>query len=361
MSTAAANGLHVLTLRPRDLLEPVPAWETQLEPGAVAAAIVDGAAPAWSAAAEADVGGRALAELRATPALTVAVVREGHVALRAQALVHACDLVVRDRRNEDADDALERLLGAVERAGPPALVAAQLLRAGARVSTESFAYSMLLGGERFLEWRRATEARDDLEERAARVEVEESSDAWLIRLTRPRRHNAYDARMREELCDALDAVASAGGRPVAIVGDGPSFCSGGDLDEFGLARDPVSAHLVRLGRSVARRLERIADRLVVGVHGHCIGAGVELAAFARVLLAARETSFRLPELSLGLSLGAGGSVSIPRRIGRHRTLELLLDGAAVDAEAARAWGLVDGLVAREQLEQRCLAAAVELS
>jgi enoyl-CoA hydratase/carnithine racemase len=354
--TRAVASLEVLSLDPGELTAAVPAWETRVAPGVVAVTVIDGPGAAWAEAAAAGVA--ALGELRSAPVLTIAVVRDGDASGAAQELVHACDLVLAG--SDELDHDLGRLLERLEPVAAPVLVAAQLLRAGdAGLAGESFAYSMLLGGEPFREWRNANRRGDPEDGWAGRrVEVEELDGTPLIRLTRPRRHNAYDARMREHLCDALDAI-TAPGVPVVLVGEGPSFCSGGDLDEFGRATDPLGAHVVRNGRSVARRLERISDRLVVGVHGHCIGAGVELAAFARTVIAAAGTHFALPELRLGLSLGAGGSVSIPRRIGRHRTLELLI-GEPIDDSTALAWGLVDEVAGPDELEARCLEAAAEL-
>ena len=347
---------QVLNLEPADLRGPVPAWELAVEAGVVPVVVIDGTGAEWEAAVAA--APHAWRELRAAPALTVAVVRDGQVWGAPAVAVHSCDVIL----EHDCDARLERLLERLEGGAAPALVAAMLLRDGdSRIANESFAYSMLLGGHDFGEWRRSTPAgaREEASN-APRVEIEETGIGATIRLTRPQRHNAYDARMREQLCDALDAVTAARARTVVLLGAGPSFCSGGDLDEFGLATDPVSAHVVRTGRSVARRLDRIADRLVVGVHGHCIGAGVELAAFGRAVIAAEGTQFVLPELALGLNLGAGGSTSIPRRIGRHRTLELLLTGAPLSAERAAEWGLVDELVPVPLLERRCLAVAAEL-
>ena len=77
------------------------------------------------------------------------------------------------------------------------------------------------------------------------------------------------------------------------------------------------------------------------VAGSCRGAGVELAAFCDQVVADRATTFALPELSLGLVPGAGGTVSLPRRIGRARAAWMALTGAVVDADSARSWGLVD--------------------
>ena len=77
------------------------------------------------------------------------------------------------------------------------------------------------------------------------------------------------------------------------------------------------------------------------LHGACFGSGIELPAFAAEVLADPSTAIALPEVSLGLVPGAGGTVSLPRRIGRHRTAWLGLTGAPIDAATALDWGLVD--------------------
>jgi enoyl-CoA hydratase/carnithine racemase len=96
-------------------------------------------------------------------------------------------------------------------------------------------------------------------------------------------------------------------------------------------------------RSPARLLAGMAERVQVELHGACIGAGIELAAFARRVVARPDTRIHLPEIRMGLIPGAGGTASLPRRIGRQRTAFLALSGRWVDAETARAWGLVDAL------------------
>ena len=82
------------------------------------------------------------------------------------------------------------------------------------------------------------------------------------------------------------------------------------------------------------------------VHDPSVGSGVELAAFAGRVVAAPDATFALPEVAMGLVPGAGGTVSIPARIGRHRTAWLALTGEALDAATALRWGLVDEIVPR---------------
>jgi enoyl-CoA hydratase/carnithine racemase len=163
-----------------------------------------------------------------------------------------------------------------------------------------------------------------------------------VTLNRPDRHNAFSAEMRDGLVEALQVAAlDPSIREIVIDGAGPSFCSGGDLNEFGTFPDPATAHAVRSTRNASRAIAACAERVQVRVHGICMGAGVELPAFAARVVAHADTSFALPELEMGLVPGAGGTVSLPRRIGRQRTAWLSLTGQRLDATRARDWGLVD--------------------
>ncbi len=208
---------------------------------------------------------------------------------------------------------------------------------------ESAVYSSLQAGPEFARWRDARPPRtrgDDGE----RVRVERAGDSLTLTLARPDVRNALDARMRDELVAAFELVAADPSvSEVHLRGDGPTFCAGGDLDEFGSRPDPATAHLVRVLQSAGRAIDRVGDRVVAHVHGACRGSGVELPAFAGGVLAAPDATFGLPEVSLGLIPGAGGTVSLPRRIGRHRTAWLALTGQAIDAHTALEWGLVDAV------------------
>jgi len=244
------------------------------------------------------------------------------------------------------------------RASPRAAIAlAQLLRFSPALSVpdalvaESFVYSMLQSGPEHRAWLdrrpgRAGGRRDPDGPRPEPVVVGRAGRTLSIRLTRPDVHNAYDSAMRDGLVASLQvADLDPGVGEVLVTGAGPSFCSGGDLTEFGTALDPATAHAVRIGRGAAMWVHRCADRTEFRVHGACIGAGVELAAFAHRVVADPGTEFRLPEVGMGLVPGAGGTVSIPRRIGRHRTAFLGIGGSALSATTAADWGLVDALAA----------------
>jgi enoyl-CoA hydratase/carnithine racemase len=163
-----------------------------------------------------------------------------------------------------------------------------------------------------------------------------------IVLNDPARRNAFSARLREALLDALlVGAADETITSVELSGTGPAFCSGGDLDEFGTAKDLVAAYLVRLSRAPWRVIDRIAAKVTVLAHGACVGAGTEMTAYAGRVVAAPDAFFALPEVGMGLVPGAGGSVSVPRRIGPWRAAWLMLTGERIPAETALRWGLVD--------------------
>jgi enoyl-CoA hydratase/carnithine racemase len=259
----------------------------------------------------------------------------------------SADLVVGP---EDVDG----IVRAVERCPLAATALAVHLRACEGVDAdrglalESGLYSMLQSGPEFRAWRgaiRGIAAEDD-----EPVVTTRTDESLYVTLNRPHRHNAITAGLRDGLHDALAlAVVDDSIRHVVLRGAGPSFCSGGDLAEFGSRPDPASAHVVRLARSPARLLNRLRDRLTVYVHGSTLGGGIEMAAFADRIVADPAATFGLPEVAIGLIPGAGGTISLPRRIGRQRTAALGITGRSIDTATALEWGLVDAVSPRSEL------------
>jgi enoyl-CoA hydratase/carnithine racemase len=164
-------------------------------------------------------------------------------------------------------------------------------------------------------------------------------------LDRPWARNAIDQAMRDALFEAFTLAAmDTDITTIRLRSTGDVFSVGADLDEFGTTLDPATAHAIR-GRSLpALALARRPGLLDVHVQGACIGAALEIAAFAGRLTASQKAWFQLPELSMGIIPGAGGCVSVPRRIGRQRTALMLLSGRRITAAVALRWGLIDAIV-----------------
>ncbi|WP_419918846.1 enoyl-CoA hydratase-related protein [Candidatus Poriferisocius sp.] len=271
---------------------------------------------------------------------------------------------------------LDRITTAAAASPAAAVTLVQLLRLGENLPTvdglvaESLAYSTLQSGPMFRDWlttqpqrqpsnppaRPVPAQRTSLSDPPPAVVAEKTGPAdppppvvaertgSTLRLTlnRPQRHNAFSAEMRDGLVEQLRAAwADPGLDGIVLDGAGPTFCSGGDLAEFGTTPDPATAHRIRSVRSAAFWLDRLAAKTRVLVHGTCVGAGVELPAYAHDVIAHPSTTFRLPEVAMGLVPGAGGTVSLARRIGRQRLCYLALTNREIDATTALSWGLID--------------------
>jgi enoyl-CoA hydratase/carnithine racemase len=248
------------------------------------------------------------------------------------------DLAARVNRWPTAAAVCDDVLRSVDTAGP----------ALAGVVTESLAYSTLQGGPEFARWlaERGPARMPDI---ADPVQAHRDGNTLRIAFNRPQRHNAFSTDARAALLEALTvAQLDPSVDEVVLTGNGPSFCSGGDLAEFGTFTDPASAHLARTRYSPALALDALTTRLGQAcraeVHGQVLGSGLEMAAFCGRVVSRPDAVFGLPELSLGLIPGAGGTVSVTRRIGRWRTAYLVLSGLSIGVETALAWGLVDAEV-----------------
>jgi Enoyl-CoA hydratase/isomerase len=285
--------------------------------------------------------GEAVVEKRASLPFVVVGVTHGAVDDR---WLDLCDVTV-----DEGDAALDQIAENVTDHPIAATTLALLLRGQHHVSVgeglvaESAAYSVLQSGPEFAAWRELHPARVD-KDVAPRVRVTREGDILSITLARPDRLNALDAAMRDELVEALTLAATAADiARVELRGEGRAFCAGGDLDEFGSRSDPATAHLIRLERSIGRAIFGLNKPTVTYLHGASMGSGVELAAFTDWVVAAADTQIALPEIGLGLVPGAGGTVSLTRRIGRLPTAWLAFSGSTIDAATARTWGLVDEL------------------
>jgi enoyl-CoA hydratase len=283
------------------------------------------------------------AALPVLPCVTVAVAPAEQAAEFAL-IEQVCDVVLPDA------SALPGFLAGFAHTKIAGLAFAQLLRGAPRrtihegLLAESFVYSTLQSGAEFSNWRDARRRRkgSGRTEDGAAVRLDRDRGVLEIYLTRPAKHNAFSRAMRDGLCEALQlAITDLSIESVILRGEGDSFCSGGDLDEFGSFPDPAEAHVIRTTRSPALLLSQLSERVQVEVQGACMGAGAELPAFTGQVVAEEDAFFQLPEVGLGLVPGAGGTVSLPLRIGRQRTAWLGLSGARIDARIALDWGLVD--------------------
>jgi hypothetical protein len=258
---------------------------------------------------------------------------------------------------------LARLLDAVAKPpiGAPALarqvlahphaaaVTVQLLRSLSALPVEqglvaeSIAYGLLQGSDDHRRW---IASRPQPTPRAAgAVDLTRAGDQLKITLADPAAGNVIDRAMRDELYEAF-ALAALDPEitGVSLRAQGRCFSLGAELGEFGTTTDPVAAHFIRMQTLPAHMASRCAHKLDVHVQGACVGSGLELAAWGSRLTATSDAWFQLPELAMGILPGAGGCVSLSRRIGRQRAALLILSGKRISARTALDWWLIDALV-----------------
>lgn len=170
---------------------------------------------------------------------------------------------------------------------------------------------------------------------------------WLW-LNRPEKRNAQNAVMVGEILTLLERlVEEEPVRTLVVIGSGPVFSSGLDLEEW--ENPPPGDHV--------ERLATLPFPTVAALRGAALGGGLELALACDIRLATPETIFGLPEVTLGIIPGWGGTQRLPRLVGPGLAAEMLLTGDPIDAHRAAAAGLVNRLVPDDRLEAEAEAVA----
>ena len=180
---------------------------------------------------------------------------------------------------------------------------------------------------------------------------EKQDSIAYVTLNRPEALNVYNLQMRDELYQVLSAIKDDPEVKAAIFkGAGErAFCAGADLSEFLTAPSPVIARQIRWERDVWGLFLSLPQPLIAVLHGYVLGSGIEMALCCDLRIASEDARFGLPEVSLGMIPAAGGTQTLPRNIGRAKSLDILLTGDWVNAEEALAVGLVNQVVPREDL------------
>jgi enoyl-CoA hydratase len=178
-----------------------------------------------------------------------------------------------------------------------------------------------------------------------------------ITINRPDKLNALNDAVIAELGEAIARVESDEAiRGVLLTGAGTkAFVAGADIAELA-EQGPFDGKARALaGQAVFRRLERSRKPVVAAINGFALGGGCELAMACHIRLASENAKFGQPEVKLGICPGYGGTVRLPRLVGRGRALELLLTGGMIDAEEAFRIGLVNRVVPADRLIEESTA------
>jgi enoyl-CoA hydratase len=181
--------------------------------------------------------------------------------------------------------------------------------------------------------------------------VESRGPITVLRIHRPDVLNALNRETLSELGDFADRFAGDPAQEALILtGSGDkSFVSGADINELAVLDPRGAEEISRFGQRVFLALERAGKPVIAAINGYAFGGGCELALACHVRLASENAVLGLPEVSLGIIPGYGGTQRLPRLVGPGRALELLLTGRRVRADEAERIGLLNRVVPQDQL------------
>ena len=183
------------------------------------------------------------------------------------------------------------------------------------------------------------------------VRYTKSGTVASLTLNRPHKHNAIDLNARDALWTYLRAARDDPGLQVLCIGGaGDSFSAGADIGDFGTAPSLWAARLARHQRDLWGLLEEIPCITIAALHGYCYGAGIELALYCDLRVAADNVRIALPEVGLGYIPSAGGTQMLPRVMVPGVALDVVCSGEELNADQALRWGLISRVVPRDRLD-----------
>ena len=189
------------------------------------------------------------------------------------------------------------------------------------------------------------------------VHLERRDAVALITLDRAKALNAATVEMLELLQERLAEIeADPELRAVVITGAGEkAFCAGADVSHMAEASVGQALEFAQLGHDVANRIESFPQPVIAAVNGYALGGGCELALACDLRLASPNARIGLPEVTLGVFPGWGGTQRLPREVGEGIAKEMIFSGVPVDAAEAHRTGLVNALHSQEELVDEAVA------
>lgn len=199
-------------------------------------------------------------------------------------------------------------------------------------------------------------------EKAASFLTPEEENIAIITLNRPDALNALSRGLLEELDKVLEEIRKDDKiRSVVITGAGRAFSAGFDLSEAGAGDEADMKAGMKLGQNVFDKIETFDKPVIAAINGYALGGGLEMAAACDMRIASEKASLGTTEVNLGLIPSWGGCVRIPKLTGRANAAQILLTGERFDAKEAERLGLLNKIVAPDELKSTAMYLAGQLA
>jgi len=184
-----------------------------------------------------------------------------------------------------------------------------------------------------------------------------------ITFNRPKALNALNAALIGDLADALDKIAAEEDiRVLVLTGAGDkAFVAGADITELATFNPLSAKNFATFGQNVINKLQKLPIIVIAAVNGFALGGGTEIAIACDFIYASENAKFGQPEINLGLIPGFGGTQRLPRLVGTNMAKELIYTGKMISAAEGNQIGLVNKVVAPEQLMDEVMKVAKEIA
>lgn len=190
----------------------------------------------------------------------------------------------------------------------------------------------------------------------ANIKIESNKKIAYITIVRENQLNALNKQTIKELHQAIkQADKDKNIRCIIISGEGEkAFVAGADIKEFKDYNKKEGEALSRKGQEVLFDfLEKLEKPSIAAINGFALGGGLELAMACHIRVASNTAKMGLPEVSLGVIPGYGGTQRLTQLVGKGKALEMICSGEMISAEEAKSWGLVNKVVSNEKLKETC--------
>lgn len=189
------------------------------------------------------------------------------------------------------------------------------------------------------------------------LDVRNESGILILTLNRPDKLNALNRAVLKALDEQIEfAYTSASVKGIIITGSGSkAFGAGADISEFSSLQPHEAQLLSQEGQLIFQKIDKLNKPVIAAVNGFALGGGFELALACHIRIASDNAKFGLPESTLGLLPGYGGTQRLPLIIGKGRAIELMLTAEQIAADKALAWGIVNSVTTQEELIPTCIA------
>lgn len=193
--------------------------------------------------------------------------------------------------------------------------------------------------------------------------TEVKNNVLVITINRPDKLNALNKQTIEELHDTLvDAENDKTVQALIITGSGhKAFVAGADIAEFANYSVEEGKQLSSIGHfKIFNFIENYSKPVIAAVNGFALGGGLELAMACHIRVASANAKMGLPEVSLGVIPGYGGTQRLPQLVGKGKAIEMIVTADMVTAEDAYKWGLVNHVTSQEELLNKCFDIASKI-